>query len=152
MNKYVRKLLFVCIVTNFFFLSLSCVQAPDTDPPTITLINPSPGYFHFSGIQLFKTRFSVLGDTIGLGGFRLRPVQVEVTDSVDEPSDLIVLLFIDGDLERPMLYNEEKGVFEGQWIGPGLGTFSMNISAINSRGSIAHLDLDVWYFCFIPER
>jgi len=55
----------------------------DNTPPTVTIVNPTKGYFHFSGIKLFPTIFYLISDTMGFGGFRLRPVQVKVEDDTD---------------------------------------------------------------------
>ena len=60
----------------------------DTMPPTIEIINPTEGYFHFSGIRLFPTQLDIVADTMGFGGFRVRPVQVRVTDDVDAGEDI----------------------------------------------------------------
>lgn len=120
-------------------------------PPDITIINPVEGYFHFSGIQLFQTPIGLLGDTMGLGGFRVRPVQAMITDDVDGPEGITVVLYVDDVKERDMVYNNEHGLFEGKWIGPDLGTFTLKIVAEDSSGNIGEETMIVWYFCFVPE-
>jgi len=109
------------------------------------------GYFHFSGIKLFQTRLNLIADTMGFGGFRIRPVQADISDNTDDPADLNVTLYVDGDVERVMQYNDDTELFEGKWIGPALGTYVMNITAEDSSGNKAYKEMTVWYFCFIPE-
>lgn len=122
------------------------------DPPEIDIKNPTKGYFHFSGIRLFATYLDLIYDTMGFGGFRVRPVQARITDDNDDPEDLIVTLYANDVKERDMIYNSETGFFEGQWIGPDLGIFTMKITAEDSFGNIGIAEMDVWYFCFVPEN
>lgn len=146
--------MFCCLVlisSSLLIPSMSAIVQNDTTPPEITIENPVEGYFHFSGIKLFETPLDVIGDTMGLGGFRVRPVQATITDDVDEPEDLTVDLFADDVKERDMVYNSENGLFEGKWIGPALGTFTMKIVASDSSGNTAEETMTVWYFCFVPE-
>ena len=89
---------------------------------------------------------------MGFGGFRVRPVQARITDDNDNPEDLIVTLYANDVKERDMIYNSETGFFEGQWIGPDLGIFTMKITAEDSFGNIGIAEMDVWYFCFVPEN
>ena len=149
-----KMLMFCCLVlisSSLLIPSMSAIVQNDTTPPEITIENPVEGYFHFSGIKLFETPLDVIGDTMGLGGFRVRPVQATITDDVDEPEDLTVDLFADDVKERDMAYNSENGLFEGKWIGPALGTFTMKIVASDSSGNTAEETMTVWYFCFVPE-
>jgi len=143
-----------------FLLILSTLSIPsilgtnimqDTTPPEITILNPVEGYFHFSGIKLFETPFDLIGNTMGFGGFRVRPVQATITDDIDSPEDITAILYANDVKERNMVYNEENDLFEGKWIGPDLGTFTMNIIAEDSTGNIAEKSMTVWYFCFVPE-
>jgi len=143
------------LVTVSFLLcaTLPLVQSTSIDdtPPTITLVNPTEGYFHFSGIKLFPTFLDIIADTMGFGGFRVRPVQVEVEDDTDPPEDLSVYMFVKDDEQGEMIWNSDEEIFERQWIGPDLGVFTVNISAEDTSENINYLELDVWYFCFIPE-
>lgn len=66
----------------------------DNTPPTIDIVNPTEGYFHFSGIKLFPTQLDIVADTRGLGGFRVKPVQVQVTDNADAPQDISVYMYV----------------------------------------------------------
>ena len=123
----------------------------DSTPPEITIINPVEGYFHFSGIQLFTTPLDLIGDTMGFGGFRVRPVQAIITDDIDNPEDITAILYANDIKERDMRYSGENNLFSGKWIGPDLGTFTMKIIAEDSSGNIAEESMTVWYFCFVPE-
>lgn len=123
----------------------------EDEPPVIEIVNPTEGYFHFSGIKLFPTIFNLVGDTMGFGGFRVRPVQVKVTDDIDAPEDLLVYMYVYDEEQGNMTWNSATELFERKWIGPDLGTFTMNISASDSGGNTAYKEMSVWYFCFIPE-
>jgi len=123
----------------------------DITPPEITIVNPVEGYFHFSGIKLFETPLDIIGDTMGFGGFRVKPVQATITDDMDDSADINVVLYADDVKERDMSYNSNNELFEGQWIGPALGTFTMKIIAEDTSGNSAEETMTVWYFCFVPE-
>ena len=151
MKKMIMFCSLVLISSAILIPNVTSLVQNDTTPPEITIENPVQGYFHFSGIQLFKTPLDIVGDTMGFGGFRVRPVQATITDDVDEPADLTVELFADDAKERDMTYNSENGLFEGQWIGPALGTYTMRIVAEDSSGNTAEETMTVWYFCFVPE-
>jgi len=151
MKKMIMFCSLVLISSAILIPNVTSLVQNDTTPPEITIENPVQGYFHFSGIQLFKTPLDIVGDTMGFGGFRVRPVQATITDDVDEPADLTVELFADDAKERDMNYNSENGLFEGQWIGPALGTYTMRIVAEDSSGNTAEETMTVWYFCFVPE-
>ncbi|MBN1280565.1 MAG: hypothetical protein JXA00_02850 [Candidatus Thermoplasmatota archaeon] len=121
------------------------------EPPEITIVNPTEGYFHFSGIKLFPTVLNLVADTMGFGGFRVRPVQVSVTDDIDPPEDIAVYMYVYDEEQGNMTWNNQTQLFERKWIGPDLGVFTMNITAEDSTGNIGFATMDVWYFCFIPE-
>ena len=148
----------ICFVTCLLIISATTIPCivgdnnnQDSNPPEITIINPTEGYFHFSGIKLFKTPIDLVGDTMGFGGFRLRPVQATIIDDVDGPENITAVLYVNDIKERDMVYNSENDLFEGKWLGADLGTFTMNITAEDSSGNIAQVSMNVWYFCFIPE-
>jgi len=132
-------------------ISLSHSAEFEDEPPVIEIVNPTEGYFHFSGIKLFPTLLNVVGDTMGFGGFRVRPVQVRVTDDLDAPEDIVVYMYVYDDEQGNMTWNSASELFERKWIGPDLGTFTMNISAQDSGGNVAFNEMSVWYFCFVPE-
>lgn len=146
--------MFCCLVlisSSLLIPGMTAIVQNDTTSPEITIENPTEGYFHFSGIKLFETPFNIIGDTMGFGGFRVRPVQATITDDIDQPEELTVQLFADDVKERDMMYNSENGLFEGKWIGPALGTFTMKIVAEDSSDNSAEETMIVWYFCFVPE-
>jgi len=151
----IKKVNLLALVTVSIVIcaTLPLVQstAIDDTPPTITLVNPNKGYFHFSGIRLFPTFINIISDTMGFGGFRVRPVQVEVEDDTDLPEDLSVYMFVKDDEQGEMIWNSDEEIFERQWIGPDLGVFTVNISAEDTSENMNYLEFDVWYFCFIPE-
>jgi hypothetical protein len=151
MKKMILIFSITAVVLAGVFPGMNATFQNDDTAPEITIENPTEGYFHFSGIKLFETPFDIIGDTMGFGGFRVKPVQATITDNVDQPEDLTVQLFADEDKERDMSYNSENGLFEGKWIGPALGTFTMKIVAEDSSGNSAEETMTVWYFCFVPE-
>ena len=40
----------------------------DNTPPVVSIVNPTEGYFHFSGVKLFPTVFDIIFDTPNLNG------------------------------------------------------------------------------------
>ncbi len=150
-----KLLLMICLLITVSTITIPIIVGnnirQDTTPPEITIINPVKGYFHFSGIQLFETPLDLIGDTMGFGGFRVRPVQATITDDVDGSEEITAILYSNDIKERDMIYNSENDLFQGKWIGPDLGTFTMKIVAEDSSGNIAEESMTVWYFCFVPE-
>jgi hypothetical protein len=149
-----RILLTAClglIMSLLLVLPAVCNAEENDEAPEVTIENPTEGYFHFSGIKLFKTPLDVIGDTMGFGGFRLRPIKVTVEDDIDESKDLVVTMFVDDEEKGPMNWNEEEELFELKWIGPALGTFTLTIEAEDSSENVGTAEMEVWYFCFIPE-
>ena len=150
-----KLILLMLLILTIYMTTIPCIFGnnlnQDNTPPSITIINPVQGYFHFSGIQLFETPFDLIGDTMGFGGFRVRPVQAIISDDVDGPEGITATLYADDVKERDMMYNNENEMFEGKWIGPDLGTFTMKIVAEDSSSNIAEASMTVWYFCFVPE-
>ena len=121
------------------------------NPPTVTIVNPTEGYFHFSGIKLFPTILNIVADTMGFGGFRVRPVRVQVEDDIDSPEEIEVYMYVKEDEQGNMTYNSNNNLFERKWIGPDLGVYTLNITAKDSGGNTGSTEMEVWYFCFIPE-
>jgi len=139
-----------CNIQGSITRSITVRDPAQDDPPVVEIKNPTKGYFHFSGIRLFATYLDVVYDTMGFGGFRLRPVQVFTDDDVDDSEDLIVNIYIDDELRDTAIYNTENGYHELKWIGPRLGVFTLKATAEDSQGNIGSAEMDVWYFCFIP--
>jgi len=123
----------------------------DTTPPAIEIINPTEGYFHFSGIRLFPTQLNIVADTMGFGGFRVKPVQVRVTDDIDSGEDIFVYMYVYEDEQGVMNYNSNINLYERKWIGPDLGVFTLTITAEDTSNNSNSAEMEVWYFCFIPE-
>lgn len=149
-----KKVICIFMMLILVFSMVPLVQSEssnDDTPPTITVVNPTEGYFHFSGIKLFPTFVNIIYDTMGFGGFRLVPVQVEVEDDVDPPEDISVNMYVKEDEQGEMIYNGNDNLFERKWIGPDLGVFTLNITAEDTSGNIGYTEMEVWYFCFIPE-
>ncbi len=139
-----------CNIQGVVSRSLNVQDPTQDDPPTVDIKNPVAGYFHFSGIRLFATYLNLISETMGFGGFRLRPVQVFVDDDVDASEDLDVKIYVDEELLGEAIYNPDTGYHELQWTGPRLGTFTLKATAEDSQENIAETEIEVWYFCFIP--
>ena len=149
-----KKIIGFFMMRIFVFSMIQIVQSSniiDDTPPTITIVNPTEGYFHFSGIKLFPTILDIIDDTMGFGGFRLVPVQVQVEDDTDPPEDISVYMYVKEDEQGEMIWNSNKNLFERKWIGPDLGVFTLNITAEDTSNNIGYIEMNVWYFCFIPE-
>ncbi len=127
------------------------VEDPGADnPPVVEINNPTKGYFHFSGIRLFPTPLNIIADTMGFGGFRLRPLQIFTDDDNDDSKDIAVSVFIDDEKLGDAEYNTESGFHEIKWTGPALGKFDLRVVAEDTFGNAAETNMEVWYFCFIP--
>lgn len=127
------------------------VEDPSIDnPPVVEFKNPAAGYFHFSGIRLFPTPLDLIADTMGFGGFRLRPLQIYTSDDKDENSELNVSVFIDDEKLGDAIYNSDTGYHEIKWTGPKLGTFNLKAVAEDTSENVGEVEMEVWYFCFIP--
>ena len=138
-----------CNIQGSITRSITVRDPTQDEPPVIEIVNPTEGYFHFSGIRLFPS-FSIIANTLGFGGFRLQPLQMYTEDDIDESNDLIVKAFIDGEELGTANYNANEEVHEIQWTGPNLGTFTLLVTAEDLSGNIGEDEMQVWYFCFIP--
>ena len=127
--KKIEKMVICLMVVIIFVFSVIQIEdsvgsrlisgvGEDTSPPTIEIVNPTEGYFHFSGIRLFPTQLDIVADTMGFGGFRVRPVQVRVTDNVDSPQNISVYMYVYDDEQGQMNYNSNTNLHERKWIGP----------------------------------
>lgn len=127
------------------------VEDPGADnPPVVEINNPTKGYFHFSGIRLFPTPLNIIADTMGFGGFRLRPLQIYTDDDNDDSEDISVSVFINDEKLGDAEYNSDSGFHEIKWTGPALGKFDLKVVAEDTFGNTAETNMEVWYFCFIP--
>jgi len=138
-----------CNIQGSISRSIIVRDPSQDDPPVVEIVNPTEGYFHFSGIRLFPS-FGIIGNTLGFGGFRLTPLQFYTEDDVDDRSDLTVRVSIDGEELGVATYNSATQVHELQWTGPNLGTFTLSVTAEDSAQNIGSDEMEVWYFCFIP--
>jgi hypothetical protein len=141
----------ICNIQGSITRSITISDPAQDDPPIVEIKNPTKGYFHFSGIRLFATYLDVIYDTMGFGGFRIKPVQIFTDDDNENSEDLIVKIYIDDELRDIAIYNSENGYHELKWVGPRLGVFTLKATAEDSQGNIGSTELDLWYFCFIPE-
>jgi len=148
-----KTIAILCITLSCFiaFPTVLGVEKIDDTPPSVQIVNPTTGYFHFSGIKLFPTILNLVADTMGFGGFRVRPVQVQVEDDVDPLEDISVYMYVYENEQGNMTLNNKTNLFERKWIGPDLGTYILNISAKDTSNNIGYAEMEVWYFCFIPE-
>ncbi len=121
--------------------------ASENQPPSVEFVNPREGYFHFSGIPLLPTPFNLISDTLSLGGFRLRPIQVYATDNDNEPEELMVSLFIDEEDKGYGNWNPETGYYEWQWAGKAFGEYHFKVKARDIYGRESWESMDVWNFC-----
>jgi desulfoferrodoxin (superoxide reductase-like protein) len=127
------------------------VEDPLADnPPVVQIKNPTAGYFHFSGIRLFPTPLDFIADTMGFGGFRLRPLQIFTSDDNDEKSDIKVSVFINEEKLGDAEYNPDSDYHEIKWTGPALGKFDLKAIAEDTAQNTNEISMEVWYFCFIP--
>jgi len=140
-----------CNIQGSLTRSITVRDPTQDEPPVVEIKNPTKGYFHFSGIRLFATYLDVIYDTMGFGGFRLRPVQIFTDDDVDDSEDLIVNIYIDDELRDTAVYNPDNELHELKWTGPRLGVFNLKATAEDTQGNIGSTEMDVWYFCFVPE-
>ena len=119
-------------------------------PPSVEIINPREGYFHFSGIPLLPTPFDLIADTLSLGGFRSRPVIINVADDFDNREDLIVKVYLNGEEQGDASFCCEWKLHEWFWTGWALGNFLLNVTAKDTYGSIGSTQIDIWNFCIFP--
>lgn len=140
-----------CNIQGSITRTITITDPTQDDPPVVEIKNPIKGYFHFSGIRLFATYFNLVYDTMGFGGFRVRPVKIFTNDDVDASEDLIVRVYIDDILRGNATWNEKSQLHEIKWTGPALGVYTLKATAEDSFGNIGSTEMDVWYFCFVPE-
>jgi hypothetical protein len=124
-------------------------ELPDTPISTdIEFANPSKGYFHIYGIPLFITTSDFLANTVNIGGFRLRPIQVDCNGL--ENATLMVQLFINKEDKGFGTWNPETGFLEWQWTGLSFGFCRLEIWAEDMWGEVYRDEISVWNLCFLP--
>ncbi len=141
----------ICNIQGSITRTITITDPSQDDPPLVEIKNPVKGYFHFSGVRLFATYLDIIDDTMGFGGFRVRPVQIFTDDDNDQSQDLTVNVYIDDELRGEATWNPDTQYHEIKWTGPALGVFTLKATAEDSFGNIASTEMDLWYFCFIPE-
>jgi len=119
-------------------------------PPTVEIINPKEGYFHFSGIPLVPTVLNLLSDTASLGGFRLNPMMVDATDDYNEKEDLTVKFYLNGEERGEGEYHNCTQYHELKWTGWALGEYNLTVTAFDAYDGNTTASMTVWNFCFIP--
>ncbi len=123
----------------------------ENKPPTIAFSNPKDAFVHFSGIPLLSGISSPIADAFSLGGFRLRPIQINAIDDKDRPEDLTLELYINDENKGPCIWNTDTEQFEYEWTGWALGTYSIMAKATDTYNAESEsVSMDVWNFCFIP--
>ena len=125
--------------------------APEyNQPPSVDIINPKEGYFHFSGIPLFPRTLNLITNTMSIGGFRLNPIIINATDDVDNSEDLIVKIYLNGEEQGNASYCCDWRLHEWFWTEFALGAYTLTVTAEDSFGVIGSAEMDVWNFCFLP--
>ncbi len=119
-------------------------------PPSVEIINPKEGYFHFSGYPLIATYINFLAETVSIGGFRLNPIIIDANDDIDKSENLTVNIYLNGNYQGNASYCCDWRKHEWFWTGWSLGTYNLTVTAEDSCGAIASAEMDVWNFCFIP--
>ena len=145
----ILKVTAYCNIQGQITKSITVEDPAQDNPPVVQITNPTKGYFHFSGIRLLPAS-GIIGETLGFGGFRLKPVQVFTDDDKDDSKDLIVKIYIDEEELGTANYNSRTELHELKWTGPALGTFTLKATAEDSFGNTNSDEMEVWYFCFIP--
>jgi len=117
---------------------------------SVEIINPKEGYIHLFGKSLLPTPFDIIADTLSIGGFRLRPIQVNAKDNDNKPGGLMVSLYINNEDKGYGSLNPETGYYEWQWTGKAFGEYHLKVKARDIYGRESWEFMDVWNFCFLP--
>ncbi|MFW6119862.1 MAG: hypothetical protein ACOC80_03045, partial [Petrotogales bacterium] len=124
------------------------VAPEDNQPPSIEIVNPKEGYFHFSGIPLLPTPFNLIADTMSIGGFRLYPIIINATDDIDNSEDLMVKVYLNGEEQSNASYCCDWKLYEWFWRGRAFGTYNLTITAEDCFGAIGSAEMGIWNLCF----
>ncbi len=117
--------------------------------PSVEILNPRKGYFHFSGIPLIPTLYNLIADTISIGGFRLRPIIIMATDDIDHNKDLIVKIHLNGEERGNASYCYDWKLYEWFWIERAFGKYILTITTEDSYGKIGVAEMKIWNFCLL---
>jgi hypothetical protein len=119
-------------------------------PPEVEFVNPREGYFHFFGIPLFQIIFNSSVDSINIGGFKLRPIQVNGTDGGPDGDPIAIWLYINNEDKGFGTWNPETGYYEWQWTGWALGTYVLRARGEDIYGQYSNWTvITIWNFCFL---
>ena len=120
-------------------------------PPSVEIVNPKKGYFHFLGIPYMPTLLNVVTDAKLLGGYRRLPIQVAAADDTSEMGELMVTLYINNKDKGYGTWNPETRYYEWRVTGWALGIYRLMVIAKDEHGVQSECStLDVWNFCFLP--
>jgi Fe-S cluster biogenesis protein NfuA len=119
-------------------------------PPIVEIINPTEGYYHFRGNPVFPTIVNIPADTVSIGGFRYQPIIINASDDFDNASDLIVKIFLDGELQGDASYCCDWKLFEWFWTGFAIGKYQLMVTAEDSFGAVSSDTLEIWNLCVLP--
>ena len=119
-------------------------------PPSVEIVNPKKGYFHFSGIPLFSTYFIEIFDAMSIGGFRLKPIIINATDDFDNSEDLIVNVYLNGEYKGNASYCCDWRKHEYFWTGWAFGIYNLTINVEDTFGLINTNEMIVLNFCLLP--
>lgn len=117
--------------------------------PTIEIINPKEGYLHISGIQLLRTPCVFNANTISIGGFRFKPIQVKSND--EQNDNITVILRINGEDKGLGTWNDETGYAEWYWTGLTIGPQRLEFRVEDMFGHYSSwIEIIIWNFCIFP--
>ena len=96
----------------------------------------------------FPTNYNETEHLWNVGGFKLRPIQVNANS---EYGEVWVQLYINDEDKGYVTWNPETGYYEWEWTGWALGIYTLKVKAKDIWGAESDWAiLDVWNFCFIP--
>ena len=91
----------------------------------------------------------MIANNISIGGFRLYPIIINATDDIDNSSDLVVKVFLNGEEQGNASDCCAWRLHEWFWTDLAPGTYTLTITAEDSFGAIGGAEIEVWNFCVI---
>ncbi len=126
--------------------------ARENQPPTLTIINPKKGYIHLYGIPLKYIPMNEMVDSYSFGGFRRRPIQVQVIDDHDDDGELFVELYVNEEYRGICHWNEKTNWYEMIWVDWMIGPAMITIKASDTDGAAGISGpMKVWSLCFFTD-
>ena len=113
-------------------------------PPEIEIINPKFGYFHLFGNPLFPTPFNIIADTIAIGGFKSKPIQIKAPY---HNISFSVSLSINDEDQGLGTWNPKTGYYEWYWTERAFGTYIIKAMIKDPYGFGRFETIKVWCFC-----